>query len=75
MERLIIQVECHSDYKYAQSPVAFTLQGKRHEIERICARWREVGKDFFVVQIPEGKEYTISYEEGSDRWHLEKMKD
>jgi len=75
MERLIIQVECHSDYKYAQSPVAFTLQGKRYEVERICARWREVAKDFFVVQTPEEKEYIISYEEGSDRWHLERMKE
>jgi uncharacterized protein (UPF0128 family) len=75
MERLIIQVECYSDYKYAQRPVAFTLQGKKYPIRRILKQWREVAKDFFAVQTPEGKEYVISYEEGQDRWHLEKTKE
>ena len=67
-----VEVECHSDYKYAQTPVAFTFQGKRYQIRRILKQWRESSKDFFVVQTPEEKEYTISYEEARDRWHLEK---
>jgi len=74
MERLIIQVECYSNHKYAQRPVAFTVQAKRYEIRRIVRQWREVAKDFFVVETPEPKQYTISYDEEGDSWHLEKIK-
>ena len=73
MERLIIQVECYSNYKYAQKPIAFTLQGKKYEIKRILKQWREAAKDFFVVETPEQSQYTISYDEEGDSWHLEKI--
>jgi hypothetical protein len=35
----------------------------------------QIARDFFVVETPEQKQYTISYDEEGDSWHLEKIRE
>jgi hypothetical protein len=63
-------VECHSDYTYAERPVALRWEGARLEIEAIEAQWRIPGGRRFRVRTAEGLVFELFYGELYDEWRI-----
>jgi hypothetical protein len=64
-----VHVECYSGYTYAQEPRAVIIEGRRHEIIRITARWRTPGGPAFRIETPAGL-HLLQYDETMDVWTL-----
>jgi hypothetical protein len=64
-------VECHSDYTYAERPIALTWEGQRLEIVQILAEWRTPEKKFFRVRTIDGKDFKLVYSPATDEWQIE----
>jgi hypothetical protein len=64
-------VECHSEFAYAEKPVALTWQGRRHEIASILSRWRTPGGIRFHVRTADDEVFDLTYDETSDSWHIQ----
>lgn len=64
-----VQVECYSGYTYAQEPRAVIIEGQRHEIIRIAARWRTPGGPAFRIETSTGQ-HILYYDEAMDVWTL-----
>jgi hypothetical protein len=63
-------VECHSDYTYAERPVAIIWEGKRLEIKEIMREWRRpLGKGFRVCTV-DGQEFDLLFEDSSSEWKI-----
>jgi hypothetical protein len=62
-------VECHSEYKYAQRPVALHWEGKRLEIEQIETTWRSPVGIFFRVCTSKGI-FELTYDPNLDTWKI-----
>ena len=58
-------VECHSDYTYAERPVALTWEGSRLEITEITAQWRTPDEKRFQVRTIDGQKFELSYREAA----------
>ena len=66
-------VECHSDYTYAERPVAFIWKGTRLEIKEIVREWRHpLGKGFRVRTL-DGQEFELSFEDSSNEWKINQL--
>ena len=72
-----IQVECCSDYKINERPVAFTYQGRLWEIQEIIDRWYEGDLDasrpvidYFKVRTTDGKVFLLRYLSAFDVWSI-----
>ena len=72
-----IHVECYSGHRVNERPIAFTFQGRRHEIEDILDRWYEGGLnpdrpivDYFMVQTRDSRVFILRYEGEVDRWSI-----
>jgi hypothetical protein len=63
-------VECHSDYTYAERPIALTWEGQRLEIVETSFRWRTPEGNGFRVQTSDGQEFVLFYRETSDEWQI-----
>jgi hypothetical protein len=63
-------VECHSDYEYAERPVALTWKGQRLEISEILERWRIPGASCFRVRTSDGQVFELFYGELYDEWRV-----
>lgn len=63
-------VECHSDYTYAEKPVALTWEGRRLEIVEILAQWRTPEEKRFRVRTSDGREFELSYCEATGEWQI-----
>lgn len=63
-------VECHSEYEYAERPVAFYWEGNRLEIEAIEAQWRIPGGKRFRVRAQDGRVFELFYGELYDEWRV-----
>jgi hypothetical protein len=63
-------VECHSDYTYAEKPVALTWEGRRLEIVEILAQWRTPDEKRFRVCTSDGREFELSYHEATSEWQI-----
>ena len=61
-------VECHSEYEYAEKPVALTWDGKWLEIAAILERWRIPGAKCFRVKTAGGLIFELFYSELYDEW-------
>ena len=64
-------VECHSEYEYAEKPVALTWEGKRLEIVAILERRRIPGAKCFRVKTADGQIFELFYDELHDEWRIE----
>ena len=69
-----IEVECYSECKANERPVAFNHQGERREISEILDRWYEGGiepdrplVDYFKVKA-ESDIYILRNESETDTW-------
>ena len=63
-------VECHSDYTYAERPIAMTWEGRRLEIVEIPVQWHTPNEKCFRVLTSDGQEFELSYQEATDEWHI-----
>ncbi len=63
-------VECHSDFEYAERPVALRWMGERLEIEQVEAEWRIPGGKCFRVRTQDGRTFELFYGELYDEWRI-----
>lgn len=63
-------VECHSDFEYAEKPVALTWKDQRLEISDIVERWRIPGAICFRVRTTDGQIFELFYGELYDEWRI-----
>ena len=63
-------VECHSEYTYAERPVALRWEDVRLEILSIEARWRIPGGRCFRVRVKDGRVFELFYGELYDEWRI-----
>ncbi|MFN3309008.1 MAG: hypothetical protein ACK44E_07340 [Anaerolineales bacterium] len=63
-------VECHSEYEYAEKPIAFWWQGQRLEIRQILDRWRVPGGKCFRVRTEDDQIFELFYGELFDEWRI-----
>ena len=64
------QVECHSEYEYAECPVALHWEGQRLEIEAVERGWRVPGGKRFRVRTVGGQIFELFYEEHDGEWRI-----
>jgi hypothetical protein len=63
-------VECHSEFEYAEKPVALTWKNQRLEITEIVERWRIPGAKCFRVRTTDGQIFELFYGELYDEWRI-----
>ena len=63
-------VECHSDFEYAEKPVALTWKEQRLEITEVVERWRIPGAKCFRVRTTDGQIFELFYGELYDEWRI-----
>lgn len=64
------QVECRSDFEYAQRPLAFYWQGMRLEVAEVLSRNRSpVGYSFRVRNADLGI-FELNYDVHTDEWSV-----
>ena len=63
-------VECHSEYTYAERPVALHWEGKRLPIVAIVAQWQTPEAKNFKVRVEDGRIFELSYYESLDEWRI-----
>lgn len=56
-------VECHSDFTYAEKPVALTWEDRHLEIAKILVQWRTPDARHFRVRTHDGQEFELIYRE------------
>lgn len=66
----IVKVECHSGYTYAEKPVTVEMDGTLMEIEGILTESRTPMGRKFKVQLSNGREIELVYDENKDEWEL-----
>jgi len=64
------QVECRSDWVYAQRPLAFYWQGQRYVVQVIISEKRAPQGRLFLVRTPENEIFELIYHEHSDQWSI-----
>ncbi len=77
-----VSVECYSGHKVNERPVAFTFQGRRHEIKEIVDRWYEGGLDaarpaidYFKVRTTDDQLFLLRYLSLFDAWSIKSWGD
>ncbi len=63
-------VECHSEFAYAERPVALTWEGRRLEVETVLAAWRVPEGRRFRVRTHGGRLFELTYCEADDVWQI-----
>lgn len=71
MNQLQTLVECHSEYQYAERPIAFSWEGERVVVTEIVAQWRSPrGVHFKVLSDTQGI-FDLSYLELEGKWEVQ----
>jgi hypothetical protein len=65
-----VTVECYSGYTYAEYPIAFVWEGKRHQVERISKRWRTPDGKAFQVLTSTDIQCILTHHEIGDAWTM-----
>ncbi len=63
-------VECRSDWKYAQHPLAFTWQGERLVVQEVFAEQRTPEGNHFLVRTSKDRNFELMYNEQLDQWSI-----
>jgi hypothetical protein len=66
-------VECHSDYAYAEKPVALTWEGRRLEIVALLSQGRTPDEKHFRVRTSGGQVFELAYVEASGEWKIQQL--
>jgi hypothetical protein len=64
------EVECHSDFEYAERPIALRWDGQRLMIEKIFEAWRAPDGKHFRVQTADGQIFELFYSDLFDEWRI-----
>ena len=65
-----IQVSAYSGYRANERPIAFTLDGRKHDVTDIIDRWYGVEHDYFKVLAEDGRVYLLRWHRILDLWFL-----
>ena len=65
-----VNVECHSEYTYAERPSAVYLEGKRREIVAVQASWQTPEGRYFRVLTENDVTLTLLYKITEDQWEI-----
>jgi len=66
-------VVCHSDFTYAEKPVALTYLGQRLEVAAILAQGRTPQEKWFQVRTGDGRVFRLAYGEVSGEWQVHQL--
>jgi hypothetical protein len=64
-------VECRSDWEYAQRPLAFTWQGQRLVVQEVIAEQRTPEGKHFLVHTSQDGSFELIYNEQLDQWSIQ----
>jgi hypothetical protein len=64
------EVECQSGFEYAQEPVAFREEGRRHTVAKILSEARTPAGKEFTVQDETGERFLLTYTVSQDAWQI-----
>jgi len=64
-------VECHSDFTYAEKPVALTWNNQRLEVDAILASWNSPGERCFRVLAGGRRIFELVYREVENDWLIQ----
>jgi len=65
-----VLVEAYAGYKGEETPRAFTLDGMRHEVQEIVARWHTDRHACFKLRASDGHRYVLRYDLDELAWEL-----
>lgn len=65
------QVECRSDWRYAQRPLAFTWQGTHYQVKEIVAEQRTPNGIDFLVRTNQAELFQLGYYKNSNQWNIQ----
>lgn len=63
-------VECYSGARYGERPLAFTWEGKRHEIAAVQRQWRMPEGPCYRVITHDEEKFDLIYLEEDDEWRV-----
>jgi hypothetical protein len=63
-------VECHSEFEYAERPVALFWENQRLKIASIEMVWRVPGGKCFRVLVEDDRRFELVYWENHDSWQV-----
>ena len=66
-------VECHSEYSYAEKPVALTWDGTRRIVIEILARWRSPDGAHFRVRTADTLVFELAWQEPANQWYIQQI--
>jgi hypothetical protein len=73
MNHLCPLVECHSEYQYAERPIAFSWNGERIVVTEVITHWRSPrGMHFKVLTAMQGI-FELSYLELEGIWEVQQL--
>jgi hypothetical protein len=64
-------VECHSDFRYAERPKAFTWEEERIVVSDVIAQWRSPHAVHFRVHTETHGIFDLSYDELEGVWEIQ----
>lgn len=64
------QVECRSEWTYAQQPRALEWGGRRLEVARVLRQWLAPDGRHFLVACANAALFELIYHEGDDTWRV-----
>jgi hypothetical protein len=68
-----IEVSAYSGYKANERPLAFYVDGRRHDVTDVIDRWYGVEHDYFKVLADDGRIYLLRWQRILDLWFLVKV--
>lgn len=71
MDQPQTQVECHSEYQYAERPTAFFWNGERIVVSEVIAHWRSPKGMHFRVSTQSQGIFELSYIELEGTWVIQ----
>jgi hypothetical protein len=63
-------VECHSDYTYAERPVALVWEGRRLVVAECLAEWRTPEAKHFRVRTNDERVFELSFQDATHEWQV-----
>jgi hypothetical protein len=64
-------VECYASTRYPERPQAFLWEGERLAVEEVERQWRTPTGPAFRVRTPDGRRFTLAYDEAADIWDIQ----
>jgi hypothetical protein len=68
-----LRVFCYAGYRGDEEPRELELDGRQVRVATVSERWSSPGRRGFRVQGDDGHVYTLSRDEASGGWVLERL--